>query len=71
MEAQRTIIKIATAIGSHVLHGSALGGIVPAPQFDVFESLDMPVIPAGNMHEMGEWWHQHEADREDWLADPF
>ena len=65
-EAQRIIIRIATAIGSHILYDRALGGVVPTPQFNVFENLEMPVIPAANMEEIGEWWRRHERERGNW-----
>ncbi len=68
-EAQRIVIRIATAIGSHILYDTALGGVVPTPQFNVFENLEMPVIPAANMEEIGDWWHRHERERENWLQE--
>ena len=68
-ETQRTVIRIATAIGSHILPDTALGGVVPTPQFNVFKNLDMPLIPAVNMNDIGEWWHQHERERENWLQE--
>ena len=67
-DAQRMIIRIAHAI-SHILYDTALGSVVPTPQFDVFENLDMPVIPGANMKEMGNWWHQHERERDNWLQE--
>lgn len=68
-EAQRTIIRIATALGSHILYGSALGSVVPTPQFHVFENLEMPFIPTVNMEEIEKWWHRHERERTDWLQE--
>ncbi len=66
-EAQRIVIRIATTIGSHILYDTALGSVVPTPQFNVFENLEMPVIPAANMEEIGDWWHRHERERDNWL----
>ncbi len=68
-EAQRIVIRIATTIGSHILYDAALGGVVPIPQFNVFENLEMPVIPAANMEEIGDWWRRHESERENWLQE--
>ncbi len=68
-EAQRIVIRIATAIGPHILYDTALGGVVPTPQFNVFENLEMPVIPAANMEEIGDWWRMHERERENWLLE--
>jgi hypothetical protein len=68
-EAQRTVIRIAIAIGSHVLYDRALGGVVPTPQFNVFENWEKPVIPSDNMEEIGKWWCSHEREREDWLRE--
>ncbi len=68
-EAQRIVIRIATAIGSHILYDIPLGGVVPIPQFDVFENLEMPVIPVVNMKEIGDWWREHTRERENWLKD--
>ena len=68
-EAQRIVIRIATTIGSHILYDTALGGVVPTPQFNVFENLEMPVIPAANMEEIGDWWHRHASERENWLQE--
>ncbi len=67
--AQRIIVRIATAIGSHILYGSALGGVVPTPQFNVFENLEMPVVPAANIDEISEWWRRHERERGNWLQE--
>lgn len=67
--AQRVVVRIATTIGSQILYDTALGGVVPTPQFDVFQHLQMPVIPAANMQEMGEWWHNHAKERDDWLEE--
>ena len=68
-EAQRIVVRIATAIGSHVLYDTALGGVVPTPQFNIFENLEMPVIPADDVEEIGEWWHSHQRERENWLRE--
>jgi hypothetical protein len=68
-EAQRIVVRIAIAIGSHILYDTALGGAVPTPQFDVFEHLEMPVIPAERMTEVGDWWDGHRRAREDWLRE--
>lgn len=68
-EAQRIVIRIATTIGSHILYDTALGGVVPTAQFNVFENLEMPVIPAANMEEIGDWWHRHASERENWLQE--
>jgi len=68
-EAQRIIIRIATTIGSQILYDSALGGVVPTPQFNVFENLEMPFIPAANLEEIGDWWHRHASERENWLRE--
>ena len=53
-EAQRMIVRIARTIGSNILYDRALGEVVPTPQFNVFENLEMPIIPARNMEEIGE-----------------
>ncbi|MCP4326954.1 MAG: hypothetical protein GY791_00760 [Alphaproteobacteria bacterium] len=66
-DAQRVVIRIATAIGSSILYDCALGGVVPTPQFNQFENLEKPVIPAVNMEEIGTWWHGHERERQSWL----
>ncbi len=29
----------------------------------------MPVIPAANMEEIGDWWHRHERERDNWLQE--
>ena len=68
-EAQHIVIRIATTIGSNILFDTALGGPVPTPQFNVFENLEMPVIPAVNMEEIQDWWHRHERERENWLQE--
>ena len=68
-EAQRIVIRIATTIGSHILYETALGGVVPTPQFNVFENLEMPIIPAANMEEIADWWHRHESERDNWLQE--
>ena len=68
-EAQRIVIRIATTIGSNILYDTALGGVVPTPQFNVFENLEMPVIPAANMEEIADWWHRHERERDNWLQE--
>jgi hypothetical protein len=68
-EAQRVVVRIATAIGSHILYDTALGGVVPTPQFNVFEYLDMPVIPAENMREIADWWGRHQSERDGWLRE--
>jgi hypothetical protein len=68
-EAQRVVIRIASAIGSHILYDTALAGVVPTPQFNVFEHLELQVVPAANMEEIGDWWHRHEREREDWLRE--
>lgn len=68
-EAQRIVIRIATTIGSHILYDTALGGVVPTPQFNVFENLEMPVIPAANTAEIEDWWHKHASERENWLQE--
>jgi len=70
-EAQRYLIRIATAIGTYILYDRALGGVVPTPQYDVFENLEKPVIPAAKMEEIGEWWNQHERERENWLQERY
>jgi hypothetical protein len=68
-EAQRVVVRIAIAIGSHVLYDTALGGVVPTPQFNVFEHWEKPVTPAENMEEIGNWWRSHERERENWLRE--
>jgi hypothetical protein len=68
-EAQRVVVRIATAIGSHILYDTALGGVVPTPQFNVFEYLEMPVIRAENMAEIADWWRSHRSGREEWLRE--
>ncbi len=68
-EAQRIVIRIATTIGSRILYDTALGGVVPTPQFNVFENLEMPVSPASKIEEIRDWWHRHECERENWLQE--
>jgi hypothetical protein len=53
-QAQRIVIQIATAIG--FFYDTALGDVVPTAQFDVFENLDKPIIPAGKMDQINDWW---------------
>jgi hypothetical protein len=68
-EAQRIVVRIATAIGSHILYDTAPGGVVPTPQFNVFENLEMPVIPANSMQDIGDWWDNHQRERENWVRE--
>jgi hypothetical protein len=68
-EGQQIVVRTAIAIGSHILYDTALGELVPTPQFDVFEHLEMPFIPADRMKEIGDWWDSHRCEREDWLGE--
>jgi len=70
-EAQRVIIRVATAIGSNILYETALGSVVPIPQMDVYKHLELPVLPAAKKSEMGNWWQKHSREREEWLRERF
>lgn len=66
-EAQRTVIRIANAIGE--LLQRSVGGPVPTAQFDVFENLNFPFIPGEHMKKMSDWWDQYSCDREAWARE--
>jgi len=69
-EAQRTVIRIANAVGSNILYMHSVGGPVPTPQFDQFENLHLPLIPEAQMQEMHKWWADHASEREAWAREP-
>lgn len=66
-EAQRIVVRIATAIGTQLLYGPSFADLVPVPQFNVVENLEMPLIPEANIKDMSNWWDAHVNDRDDWL----
>jgi hypothetical protein len=68
-EAQRIVIRVANGIGSTVLYHHGIGSPVPTPQFDVFENLNLPLVPEKYMQELSEWWDKHEREREAWLRE--
>lgn len=63
--AQRALIQTAQRIELDLLWGSSRG-VVPVPQYDQFANLNLPVVPADRMEELGEWWHAHCNAREAW-----
>lgn len=67
--AQRALVQAAQRIELDLLWGSSRG-VVPVPQYDQFANLDLPVVPADRMEEVGEWWRAHCDTREAWTRSP-
>jgi hypothetical protein len=65
--AQRALIGTAQRIEVDLLWGSSRG-VVPVPQYDQFANLNLPVVPADRMEELGEWWRMHCDTREAWTG---
>jgi hypothetical protein len=63
--AQRALIQTAQRIEIDLLWGSSRG-VVPVPQRDKFAHLDLPVVPAGRIQELHDWWRAHCEAREGW-----
>lgn len=65
--AQRALVQAAQRIELDLLWGSSRG-VVPVPQYDQFANLNLPVVPADRMEELGEWWRMHCDTREAWTG---
>lgn len=70
-KAQELIVRAAHALGIGILYDSFHAGVVPVPQFNQFEHLDLPLTPADRIRALREWWHEHEEARKQWVHKKF
>lgn len=46
------------------------GGIMPIPQFDVFQHMEMPLLTHSQIAGLPPFWEQLVAEREKWVKEP-
>lgn len=67
-DAIRALARVAEAIGAWLLFaGGRSSSLMPVAQFDQFEKLDRPVMPAGSEDELARLWRTTSAERDSWL----
>jgi len=69
--AHRHIVRSAAALSTYVLHGPALGEVVPVLQYNQFHRFDRVVSDASVQRTAAERWHELAKERNDWVADVF
>ncbi len=62
VRAHRAIIHTANAVGE--IFGTTVGNPIPIPQFDVFNSLEMPFIHSADMETVRNVWDEHIRNTE-------
>lgn len=67
-DAIRTLARVTEAVSAEILFASGrLNSLMPTPQFDQFENLDKPVMPADGMEKAQQVWETLSDEREQYL----
>jgi hypothetical protein len=69
--AHRHIVRAGVALSTYVLHGPALGEVVPVLQYNQFHRFDRVVSDAAAQKAATQRWHELAKERNDWVADVF
>ncbi len=68
-EALKQLVKIASFISSHVFYDVAFGSVVPVPQYDVLEALDLPWVNKALIPALHDYWSEASREIDGWAAD--
>lgn len=62
------LLGLYQAISANLLYQSWLGAAVPVPQHDQFEGFDKPLVHAGKLADLHDFWNRHGEERDGWLS---
>jgi hypothetical protein len=69
--AHRHIVRATVALSTYVLHGPAMGEVVPVLQYNQFLRFDRVISDGAIQRLAAERWHELAKERNDWVADVF
>lgn len=69
-EALRLIVRAVDFVSIAVFYDTAIGSVVPTPQFDVLEGLDAPWITPENLSSLHQAWRQVSERMDEWVKNP-
>lgn len=66
-DAFKQVVQVANFLLESFFHDVALGSIVPTPQFDVLEALNVAWVNAENLSLLQDFWQQQSNEMDGWI----
>ena len=66
-EAFKQVVQVANFLLGSFFCDTAIGSIVPTPQFDVLEALDAPWVKAENLNLLQDYWQKQSDEMDGWI----